>query len=109
MIKGYASVITLTEVLVHPKLDRKVVLENEYRDLLQNSRNFELVPIDAEIAERASTLRIRHNLRTPDALQIAAVLSVGCEAFVTNDKKLKHVDDLEVILLDDYAESDGGV
>ena len=61
-----------------------------------------MIPIDVEIADSASELRSRHNLRTPDALQIAAVLSVGCEAFLTNDKRLKHVDDLRVIILDDY-------
>ncbi len=95
-IKGFASVITLTEVLVHPKRNGDTALENEYRHLLESSRNFELVPIDAEIAARASEPRSLYNLRTPDALQIAAVLSVDCEAFLTNDKKLKHV------ILDDY-------
>lgn len=101
-IKGYGSVITLTEVLVHPKSRGETALENEYRDILLHSRNFELIPIDAGIAERASELRSRYNLRTPDALQIAAVLSVGCEAFLTNDKRLKHVNELKIIVLDDY-------
>jgi len=102
IMKGFASVITLTEVLVHPIYNGDTALENEYRNLLQDSRNFELVPIDAEIAAQASELRSHHNLRTPDALQIAAVLSVGCEAFLTNDKKLRHLDELKVIILDDY-------
>jgi predicted nucleic acid-binding protein len=102
IIKGYASVITLTEVLVHPKRNKETGLEKEYRTILQNSRNFELVPIDAEIADKASELRARYNLRTPDAIQIAAVLSVGCEAFLTNDKKLKNVGGIKVIVLDDY-------
>jgi len=102
IMKGFGSVIILTEVLVHPVHKGKTALENEYRDLLQSSRNFELIPIDAEIAARASELRSRHNLRTPDALQIAAVLSVGCEAFLTNDKKLRHIDELKIIILDDY-------
>jgi len=101
IIKGYGSVITLTEVLVRPRREGKTGLENEYRDILQNSRNFRLVPIDSEIADRASELRSRHNIRTPDALQIAAVLSADCKAFLTNDKKLKQVDDLKIIVLDD--------
>ncbi|MCI5124431.1 MAG: type II toxin-antitoxin system VapC family toxin [Candidatus Electrothrix sp. AR5] len=103
MLNGYGSVITLTEVLVHPKRNGKIALEKEYRNLLQNSRNFELIPIDADIADRAAELRSRHNLRTPDALQIAATLSVGCEAFLTNDKQLKRVDEIHVIVLDDYV------
>ena len=102
-LQGYGSVITLTEVLVHPKRNGKIALEKEYRNLLQNSRNFELIPIDADIADRAAELRSRHNLRTPDALQIAATLSVGCEAFLTNDKQLMRVDEIHVIVLDDYV------
>ncbi|MCI5149129.1 MAG: PIN domain-containing protein, partial [Candidatus Electrothrix sp. MAN1_4] len=66
-----------------------------------NSRNFELVQIDEEIAERASELRSSYNLRTPDALQIAAALSADCEVFLTNDKKLKQVKDIRVIVLND--------
>ena len=102
LFKGFASVVTLTEVLVRPRLNGETALENEYRHILQNSRNFELIPIDVEIADLASELRSRYNLKTPDALQIAAVLSIGCEGFVTNDKKLKQVDDLQIIVLDDY-------
>ena len=100
-IQGYGSVITLTEVLVLPKRNGALLLEKEYSDLLRNSKNFELVPIDEETAERASELRSSYNLRTPDALQIAAALSADCEAFLTNDKKLKQVKEIKVIVLDD--------
>lgn len=103
VMQGCASVITLTEVLVQPKRCGKTALEKEYRDILLHSRNFELISIDAEIAEQAAALRSRYNLRTPDALQIAASLSAGCEAFLTNDKQLKRVEDLAVLVLDDFV------
>jgi len=45
-------------------------------------------------------LRARYSLRTPDALQLAAALSVGCEAFLTNDHDLERVTDLRVRVLD---------
>ena len=102
-MRGCASVITLTEVLVQPKRCGATALEKEYRDLLVRSRNFELIPIDAEIAEQAAELRSRYNLRTPDALQIAASISAGCEAFLTNDKQLKRVDEVAVLVLDDFV------
>lgn len=102
---GCSSVITLTEVLTHPRRNGKVVLEKEYRDLLLHSRNFDLIPIDIEVADKASELRCRYNIRTPDALQISAILSAGCEAFLTNDKELKRVKELNVIVLDDYLNS----
>ncbi len=51
----------------------------------------------------AADLRADYNLSTPDALQISAVLSVGCQAFVTNDKRLKRVTDLQIIVLEDLV------
>jgi predicted nucleic acid-binding protein len=60
-----------------------------------------LILIDSAVAERAADLRARHNLRTPDALQIAAALETGCQAFLTNDTQLKRVTELRVLILDE--------
>lgn len=98
-LTGYSSVITLTEVLTLPKRLQQTKLADDYQDLLLNSRNFNLVPINATIAEMAADLRARYNLRTPDALQIAASLSVGCAAFLTNDLALQRVTELRVLAL----------
>jgi predicted nucleic acid-binding protein len=97
---GITSAITLTEVLVQPFMSANVRLQQEYRDILLYSPNFEVVPIDLDVAERAADLRARYGLRTPDALQIAAALSSGCEAFVTNDSKLQRVSELRILVLD---------
>ena len=98
---GQSSVITLTEVLTLPKRLGNTLVEQAYRDLLLNSRNFTLLPIDIQAAEIAADLRARYNLRTPDAIQIAAALSAGCEAFLTNDAALKRVTELRVLTLDE--------
>ena len=101
VLRGYSSVVTLTEVLVQPKRLGENSLENDYRQVLQYARNFTLLPIDSVIAEQAADLRSRYPIRTPDALQIAAILSVGCQAFLTNDKRLKHMIELKILVLDD--------
>jgi predicted nucleic acid-binding protein len=100
-LAGYSSVVTLTEVLTQPKRFGNKEIENEYRSLLLRSRNFVLIGINSVIAESAAELRARHQLRTPDALQIAAALEVGCQGFLTNDRLLKRVDELRVLLLDE--------
>jgi predicted nucleic acid-binding protein len=100
-IAGYSSMVTLTEVLTKPKKVGDTITEKEYRDLLLNSRNFELVLIDDAVAVRAANLRADYNLRIPDALQIAAALESGCEAFLTNDTMLKRVTELRVLVLDE--------
>jgi len=96
---GVTSVIALIEVLIHPFRRGNIRLQQEYRDLLLHSTNFEMVSIDAAIAERAAGLRARYNFRIPDALQIAAALAAGCEAFLTNDATLKRVTELRVLVL----------
>ncbi len=96
-----SSVITLTEVLVQPLRQKNQNLADEYRDLLYNGINFKLLPLNASIAERAAELRAKYNLRTPDALQIAAALENGCDAFLCNDKNLKKVAEIKVLILDE--------
>jgi predicted nucleic acid-binding protein len=99
-IHAVSSVVTLTEVLTMPKRLGDSTLESKYRRLA-SSRNFALVPIDERIADWGATLRARHNLRTPDALQIAAGIVHGCQAFVTTDHGLRRVTELRVLVLDD--------
>jgi predicted nucleic acid-binding protein len=101
---GYSLVVTLAEVLTQPKRVGNTTIETEYRDLLLHSRNFGLVAIDASVAEQAADFRARYRLRTPDALQIAAALTVGCQAFLTNDPPLKRVTELRVLVLDDLKD-----
>ncbi|MGB8507425.1 MAG: PIN domain-containing protein [Pyrinomonadaceae bacterium] len=98
---GVTSVITLCEVLVHPLLRGNSHLQSEYQDLLLNSANLRTIPVDSEIAVRASALRAKYSIRTPDALQIAAAISSGCEAFLTNDATLRRVTEISILVLDD--------
>jgi predicted nucleic acid-binding protein len=100
-LAGFSSVVTLTEVLTYPKRVGNKEIENEYRSLLIRSRNFVLIGIDPTIAESAADLRVRYRLRTPDALQIAAALEAGCQGFLTNDRSLKRVDEIRVLLLEE--------
>ena len=101
IITGCSSVVTLTEVLTLPIRVGNIALAQAYRDVLLYSRHFVLVSIDAAVAAQAADLRARYMLRTPDALQIAAALHRGCQAFVTNDARLKRVTDLQVLVLDE--------
>lgn len=100
-IAGYSSVITITEVLTVPLASKQIQLAADYRSLLLGSRNFIILPIDALVAEKAAELRARYRLRTPDALQIAITTAAGCEAFLTNDRTLRRVTEIRVLVLDE--------
>lgn len=100
-IGAVTSVITLAEVLTQPLKQGNARLEQEYRDILLHSAGFHLLPITAPIAELAARLRAHYNLRTPDALHVAAALDAGCDAFLTNDKDIRRVTDIPVWVLAD--------
>ena len=84
-IEAFSSVITLTEVLTHPSKLGNARLAQKYRDILLHSGGFRLLPVTSRIAESAADLRARYNLRTPDALHVAAGIDARCDAFLTND------------------------
>lgn len=98
---GITSVISLCEVLIHPLRNQNINLKQRYLDILQNSPNFFTKSINLPIAESAADFRARYNLRTPDALQIATALENGCDAFLCNDKGLKRVAELKILVLDE--------
>lgn len=93
------SVILITEVLVKPLKANDAELTNAYRVLLQN--HIQLRPVSESIASKAAQLRATYSLRTPDALHIATAIDTKCDAFLTNDKALKRVADMQIIVLDD--------
>ena len=58
------------------------------------------IELDSKAVELATAIRVRHNLRTPDALQAACCLQLGPEhVFVTGDTAFKRVSGLNVALL----------
>ena len=88
---------------MRPRQTGDAQLEKQYRAILLHATNFTLVPIDAVVAERAADLRASYNLRTPDALQVAAALSAGCDAFLTNDRAIARVANMRVLVLSDLT------
>lgn len=101
-IELVTSTITVSEVLIHPLRLGADHLRDEYLDLFLNSANLEIQSIDIDVAQRAAALRVAHNIRLPDALQIGAALHAGCTAFLTNDRQLSRVNDLRVLIVDDF-------
>ncbi len=93
------STVTLLEVLVHPLRSNNKELAAEYRDIMLNSKLMTLEVSNA-IAEQAALLRATHNIRTPDAIQISAVLEAGATHFFTNDIRLPEIPSIQIISLD---------
>ena len=76
-------------------------LQGEYRDLLLNTENILTINLNTTIAIKAAELRATHNLKTPDALHLATAIVSGADAFLTNDKGFKRVDEITILVLDE--------
>ncbi|HEU5440882.1 MAG TPA: PIN domain-containing protein [Ktedonobacterales bacterium] len=99
-LRVVTSFVTLVEVLVVPLRNSDTAVADHYRRVLLQSPGLVTLPVDATIAEEAARLRAAHNLRTPDAIQMATALVSGAQRFLTNDTRLPSLPNLQVLTLD---------
>jgi predicted nucleic acid-binding protein len=67
-----------------------------------NALNFTVLNIDFTIAELSATLRAKYSfLKGLDSLQIASALSFEGTKFLTNDRQLSRITEIEIILIEE--------
>lgn len=96
------STIALAEILTKPFADKNFALVDEIKFTIKTFSTLSIVALDEKMAEAAALIRARHSIRLPDALQIAAAIQGEATLFITNDKRLKKIDAIEVLVLSDY-------
>jgi predicted nucleic acid-binding protein len=98
------SVLLAGEVLAGAKkaADNEMLLR--YGHIFSEFPNLTLHDADMRVMEKMSDLRVAYGLKTPDAIHVATALLHGAQAFVTNDAELKRVNELDVLVLEDYVE-----
>ena len=102
--QGVTSTITLMEITVRPWQVGRESAAREYEAVLVHFPNLSIVDVDRNVARAAAQLRAKYNVIPPDALQVAASLSFGAKAFLTNDKRLSRLQELiDVLVLDDFV------
>ncbi len=99
-----ASELMFAELLPRPLREGRQDLVDRYLELMQRTPAINLVPVDRRIILRAARLRADAGLRSMDALHLATALVHDCGTFLTNDRRLVSVDDLQVLTL---SELDG--
>ena len=100
--RAVSSLLSLMEVLTGPYRNGRRDIALMYRTLLTEFPHLALWPLNGETADLAAAIRTRYAISTPDAIQIATALQQGATAFITNDKQLAQVKDLDILLLDSY-------
>jgi len=101
--KAITSSITLSELISKKEIfaDRKKL--TNYKVAFLSTPSLRVVEVDLKVAEYAAGFRIIYNLRFPDAIQIATALLGGADVFITNDERMKKVEEIKVLLLKDFV------
>ena len=101
-VLGVLSAIGLVEILVGPARagDARMfeLTAEAIRDL-----PIRIVPVDAAIAEDAAWIRGASGIGLEDAVHLASARASEATAFVTNDRRLRSIPNLDVIYLDDLV------
>jgi predicted nucleic acid-binding protein len=101
-LRAVTSTVTIAEILTKPFADKNFSLADEIKFTLKSFSSLYVVSVDERLAEAAALVRARYAIRLPDALQIAAAIQGEATLFLTNDRRAKKVDALEVLVLSDF-------
>jgi predicted nucleic acid-binding protein len=87
-LPAVTSGLTLLETPVQPYRSGNAPLAERCEAVLSRSRGLRLEEITRPVCRAAAQLRTAHNIKTPDALQLAVALLSGCAVFLTNDREI---------------------
>ena len=104
-LRAVTSAVTLAEILAKPFADKNFSLVDEIKFTIRSFAALSVVTIDEKLAEAAALIRARYTVRLPDALQIAAAIHGEATLLLTNDKRMKKVDAIEILVLSDFLQS----
>jgi predicted nucleic acid-binding protein len=88
------TTVTIAEVLTGPLQRGEEGLATRYRAILQS---WQVVELDADVAESAARMRALLRLKLPDAVQVASALAINADALVSYDRDFGRVHGLNVI------------
>jgi predicted nucleic acid-binding protein len=102
-IEIISSELVFLEISVKPIREHDDLLTQTYRDLLLNSRDVCLIPIDLAVIEAAAQIRAVTRLKSPDAIHAATAIDADVALFITNDPLFHRVSGLKVAVLSESS------
>ena len=91
-----ASTLLITELLVAPIKEKQLELARIYKYLDDHIPGLEFIPLTREISILSAELRAKYNLKTPDAIHLATALATNIQLFITADKKIKNIKEINI-------------
>ena len=99
--EGVLATLALAEICSGPARSGDSRLVERYADELSSLENVRVVPLSAELAVDAATIRGSRSISIEDAFHLATARHAGATAFVTNDRRIKQINQLDVVYLDE--------
>jgi uncharacterized protein len=96
------SELSRLECRVRPIRDKEDALlaafDSYFADIVED-----VIPLSRQVIDRATQLRARYCLRTPDAIHLAAAIVGDCDAFLTNDYRLAQCAEIPIEVIGNSA------
>lgn len=95
------SVITFEEYCVYPlSIGSNQSIANFEKFI--EGMNINVLNIDKQIAFEAAKIRSKYQtFKALDSIHLATAIMSGCKTFITNDKQLRQIQELNVVTMDD--------
>jgi len=97
----YTSYLTLMEILVKPMKEKRLELIEEYKMVFETFPNLNLMILDKDVAYKAAYFRSSYNLKPADSIQIASAVVSNADLFLTNDRELIQVKEINICYMDE--------
>ena len=99
-----SSTITIAEYFPipyrHANCDE--LITNFYK--VANHIGITFLEITREIAMKSAQIRAKYkSFKSMDSLQLACAIVSGCDVFLTNDRQLRQITEIQCILLDEWS------
>ena len=98
---GVVTPVTIAELIVKPLENGREDIADRYRQVLATAENLSMVPVDYHTGWLAGSMRAKYSMPLPDMFQIAVCLQYDYPLLITNDKLLKKIKEVNVLLLNE--------
>jgi predicted nucleic acid-binding protein len=98
-LRVVTSALGLAELLTGALRQGDELLARRVEDVLTGLKGSAIVPVTIGVARISARIRVQYGLRTPDSVHIASAIAAEATEFVTMDRRLARVKEIEVRVL----------
>jgi len=96
-LKIISSIISPIEILTGYEKAKDFNARSNFIQMMNLFPNIEIYNLASNLVDQIVNLRVKYNLKTPDAIELATAIENKAEVFITNDKKLKKIKEIKII------------